>query len=215
MSVRLQKPSCFSVRFTAYLPGLFTAFSLPYLPLPIEHIINIWSNKQAYSNKYFPRRIYTFRSLRLSFSTRLYPHSPLNLLIHSHCGNTFGIPHSKRQNGGLLARHPSLWHTEQDARSKRKIKENRKSWNLTDWMDLLFLQILFFFPLFFSISAGSRVSGCRCTPLAAVLPWQPQSLRKKVWRDMKHKQTIFCRGLDLYASHIIHLSKPIEQVTLT
>lgn len=35
-----------------------------------------------------------------------------------------------------------------------------------------------------------------------------------VWRDMKRGQAIFCRGLDLYASHTIHLSKPIEQVTL-
>lgn len=102
---------------------------------------------------------------------------------------------------------------------QKEDKRKPKSWNCTDWLDLFFLQnpflSLFFCLLLFSISAGSRVSGCRCTPLTAVLPWQPQSPRKAVWRDMKHKQTIFCRGLDLYASHIIRLFKPIEQVTLT
>lgn len=157
--------------------------------------------------------------VQISASKHLHMFCVLTALSTPSFARTVGIDSVFRIQNVKMA---GCWHAtllygtlNRNARSKKKIRENREvEISRTGWI-CCSSKILFFSPLFFSISACCRVSGCRCTPLAAVLPWQPQSPRKAVWRNMKHMQTIFCRGLDLYASHIIHLFKAIEQVTLT
>lgn len=218
----LASPSSLVLVFQASSFKQHSECSLPYLPFPLEHIINIWSNKLRCLQLYTLINIFPVEYIHsdlwpLSLSTwSSHPSQPPHSLTLWEYIQYSAFKTSKWRAAGMPASSMAHW---TGWFFQKADKRELKSWTRTDWLDLFVLPNPFlsfvFCLLLFSISAGSRVSGCRCTPLTAVLPWQPQSPRKAVWRDMKHRQTIFCRGLDLYASHIIRLFKPIEQDTLT